>query len=117
LDKQLWAGAIDCVGGQALASLLPSIQYGGMVAICGMTGGAELTTSVFPFILRGVRLVGIDSVQTNMIRRETVWKKLASVYKPLLLESMAEEITLEQVADYVPVILAGKSRGRIVVKP
>jgi acrylyl-CoA reductase (NADPH) len=116
LDKQLWAGAIDCVGGQILASLLPSIQYGGVVAISGMTGGAELTTSIFPFILRGIRLIGIDSVQTNMIRREKVWDKLASVYKPLLLESMAEEIALEQVVDYVPVIIAGKSRGRIVVK-
>jgi acrylyl-CoA reductase (NADPH) len=116
LDKQLWAGAIDCVGGQTLASLLPSIQYGGMVAACGMTGGTELTTSVFPFILRGIRLVGIDSVQTNMIRREKVWEKLASVYKPSLLDSMAKEITLEHVAECVPVILAGKSRGRIVVK-
>jgi acrylyl-CoA reductase (NADPH) len=116
LDKQLWAGAIDCVGGQTVASLLPSIQYGGMVAICGMTGGAELTTSVFPFILRGIRLIGIDSVQTNMIRREKVWEKLDAVYKPSQLESMAEEITLEQVADCVPVILAGMSRGRILVK-
>jgi acrylyl-CoA reductase (NADPH) len=116
LDKQLWAGAIDCVGGQTLASILPSIQYGGVVAISGMTGGAELATSVFPFILRGIRLVGIDSVQVKMSRREIVWAKLATDFKPLQLENMAEEITLEQVMDFVPVILAGKSRGRIVVK-
>ncbi|QGQ93975.1 acryloyl-CoA reductase [Paenibacillus psychroresistens] len=116
LDKQLWAGAIDCVGGQALASLLPSIQYGGTVAISGMTGGADLSTSVFPFILRGIRLIGIDSVQVKMSKREKVWEKLASDFKPLLFENMAEEITLGQVMDYVPVILAGKSRGRIVVK-
>ena len=115
LDKQLWAGAIDCVGGKTLASLLPSIQYGGVVAISGMTGGAELATSVFPFILRGIRLIGIDSVQASMSKRIKVWEKLASEYKPLLLGSLAEEITLEQVVDSVPVLLKGQSRGRILI--
>jgi acrylyl-CoA reductase (NADPH) len=116
LDKQLWEGAIDCVGGQTLASILPSIQNGGVVAISGMTGGTELSTSVFPFILRGIRLIGIDSVQVKMSKREKVWEKLASDFKPLQFENMSEEITLGQVMDNVPVMLAGKSRGRIVVK-
>jgi putative YhdH/YhfP family quinone oxidoreductase len=116
LDKQVWAGAIDCVGGTTVASLLPGIQYGGVVAISGMTGGSELVTTVFPFILRGIRLIGIDSVQTKMSRRLEVWKKLATEFKPVLLESMAEEITLKQVIDYVPIILSGQSRGRIVIK-
>jgi acrylyl-CoA reductase (NADPH) len=115
MDKQVWAGAVDCVGGTILASLLPCVQYGGVVAVSGMTGGSDLGTTVFPFILRGIRLIGIDSVQTKMHRRVKVWEQLASDYKPLVLEKLAEEITLEQVAGYVPIILTGQSHGRILI--
>ncbi|WP_125666500.1 oxidoreductase [Paenibacillus baekrokdamisoli] len=116
LDKQRWAGAIDCVGGATLASLLPALQYGGVVAASGLTGGIELDTSVFPFILRGVRLIGIDSVMIPMARRENVWQRMADSFKPSLEESLYEEITLEQVKDYVPIILSGQSRGRVLVR-
>jgi acrylyl-CoA reductase (NADPH) len=115
LDKQLWAGAIDCVGGKTLASILPSVQYGGVVAASGMTGGVELATSVFPFILRGIRLIGIDSVQASISKRIKVWQRLASDYKPLRLSDLSEEISLEQVTDYVTTMLTGQSRGRILI--
>lgn len=116
LDKQKWAGAVDCVGGAILSSILPSIQYGGVVAVSGLTGGVELTTSVFPFILRGVRLIGIDSVQVSMAKRIKVWELVASEFKSVLIGSLYEEISLEQVNNYVPKILSGQSRGRLLVK-
>ncbi|MFK7692955.1 acryloyl-CoA reductase [Paenibacillus sp. HJGM_3] len=116
LDKQVWAGAIDCVGGKTLSSLLSSVKYAGAVAMSGLTGGVELTTSVFPFILRGIRLIGIDSVFTPMDTRLRIWERLASDYKPAALSGMYTEIGLEQIADYVPLILQGRSRGRLLVR-
>jgi acrylyl-CoA reductase (NADPH) len=116
LGKQLWAGAVDCVGGKTLSSILPALQYGGAVAASGLTGGTELAATVFPFILRGIRLIGIDSVFAGMNRRKQVWQLLSSDYKPVMLDRMSEEIALEQVPEYVPVILKGQSRGRVVVK-
>lgn len=116
LGKQLWAGAVDCVGGKTLSSILPTLQYGGTVAASGLTGGTELAATVFPFILRGIRLIGIDSVFAGMNRRKQVWQLLSSDYKPAMLDRMSEEIELEQVPEYVPVILKGQSRGRVVVK-
>ncbi|KIL37563.1 quinone oxidoreductase [Cohnella kolymensis] len=116
LGKQLWAGAVDCVGGKTLSSILPTLQYGGAVAASGLTGGTELAATVFPFILRGIRLIGIDSVFAGMNRRKQVWQLLSSDYKPAMLDRMSEEIELEQVPEYVPVILKGQSRGRVVVK-
>ncbi|MFC5653119.1 oxidoreductase [Paenibacillus solisilvae] len=116
LDKQRWAGAVDCVGGLTLASILPGIQYGGVVAASGLTGGTDVDTSVFPFILRAVRLIGIDSVMAPMARREQVWQRIANTLKPSLEENLHEEISLEQVKDYVPIILAGQSKGRVLVR-
>ncbi|MFC3344867.1 oxidoreductase [Paenibacillus abyssi] len=115
LNKQIWSGAVDCVGGKTLASILSSVQYGGAVAASGLTGGIELPTTVFPFILRGIRLIGIDSVSAGMARREQVWKLLAGEYKPVMLEDMYTEIALEQVPEVVPSMLDGQSRGRVIV--
>jgi putative YhdH/YhfP family quinone oxidoreductase len=116
LDKQLWAGAIDCVGGETLSSILPKIQYGGVVAASGLTGGSELSMTVFPFIIRGVRLIGIDSVMAGMEKRSKVWELLAGTYKPPLLNELCEEIGLEQIMDQVAILLKGQSKGRTIVK-
>lgn len=116
LDKQLWAGAIDCVGGKTLSSLISSIRYGGVVTACGLTGGTDLTTTVFPFILRAIRLIGIDSVYVPMEIRANVWNQLAGKLKPDMLEDMYTEITLEQVVEAADQMLEGQAKGRIIVK-
>lgn len=116
LEKQTWAGAIDCVGGKTLSSILPFIQYSGAVAASGLTGGTELTATVFPFILRGIRLIGIDSVYTGMAKRKNIWGLLSSDYKPPMLDNIFTEIPLEQVPDVVQKLLKGQVQGRTVVK-
>jgi putative YhdH/YhfP family quinone oxidoreductase len=116
LEKQVWAGAIDCVGGKALGAILSSTKYAGAVAVSGLTGGVEWTSSIFPFILRGIKLIGIDSVFTPMETRERVWQRLASEMKPAALDSTCTEITLEEIPDQVTMLLQGLSRGRTVVR-
>ncbi|QJD86645.1 oxidoreductase [Cohnella herbarum] len=116
LGRETWAGVVDCVGGKSLASILSNVKYGGTVAASGLTGGSELETTVFPFILRGIRLIGIDSVQASMSARRRVWELLASEYKPEGLASIASEISLEQIPSALSAILSGQSRGRVVVK-
>ncbi|GCL73822.1 quinone oxidoreductase [Paenibacillus naphthalenovorans] len=116
LDKQLWAGAVDCVGGKSLSYILSSTRYGGTVAISGLTGGAELATTVFPFILRGIRLIGIDSVMASMEKRVRIWNRLTSELKPAMLNSMYTEIALEQIPGVVQSILKGQAQGRTLVK-
>ncbi|OBZ11308.1 oxidoreductase [Bacillus sp. FJAT-26390] len=116
LDKQLWAGAIDCVGGKTLSSLLPQIQYGGVVAASGLTGGSELSMTVFPFIIRGIRLIGIDSVMAGMEKRSKAWELLAGDYKPPMLDELCEEIGLEQVIGQAGILLKGQSKGRTIVR-
>lgn len=116
LDKQLWAGAIDCVGGETLAGLLPQMQYGGVVAASGLTGGSGLSLTVFPFIIRGVRLIGIDSVMVGMEKRSRVWELLAGSYKPQFLNELCNEIGLEQVMEQTALLLKGQSMGRTVVR-
>lgn len=116
LGKQLWAGAVDCVGGKTLATIIASLNYGGAVAASGMTGGIDLATSVYPFILRGVRLIGIDSVMAQMEKRVRVWELLAGRYKLDKLDAMSEVIVLEEVTAYTKRMLAGDSRKRMVVK-
>ncbi|WP_274361793.1 oxidoreductase [Paenibacillus thermotolerans] len=115
LDKQVWAGAVDCVGGRTLSAILPSLAYGGAVAASGLTGGAELSATVYPFILRGVRLIGIDSVQTPMDKRKQIWELLSSDFKPAGLQDMHSEISLAQVPEAVQRMLRGESVGRTVV--
>ncbi len=117
LDAERWAGAVDPVGGDTLAYLLRSTRYRGSVATCGLTGGIALTTTVLPFILRGVNLLGIDSVQCPPDVRAAVWKRLGTDLKPSnLAGSIATEVALEDVQATAGSILAGAVRGRTLVK-
>jgi acrylyl-CoA reductase (NADPH) len=118
LGAERWAGAVDCVGGQTLAAVLRTLRYGGGVAASGLTGGNALETSVYPFIVRGVALLGIDSVQTPIAERRTVWSQLADVFDAAALDAMAaDEIGLQQLPDALSAIIAGGVRGRILVRP
>ena len=116
LAKERWAGAVDVVGSTTLANLLSMIRYGGAVAACGLAGGMDLPASVAPFILRGVCLYGIDSVMCPLPRRKEAWKRLAEDLDRQKLAAMTREIALSEVIGVAPDILAGKVRGRIVVK-
>ncbi|MFD1021091.1 NADPH:quinone oxidoreductase family protein [Thalassobacillus hwangdonensis] len=116
LGKQRWAGAVDPVGGKTLAAILSNINYGGTVAVSGLTGGVEVPTTVFPFILRNVHLAGVDSVYCPKELREQIWKRLADGLKPDNLEEMETEVTLQELPETLQEILKGKIRGRTVVK-
>jgi len=115
LGKERWAGVVDCVGGTMLATALKATRYGGAVTCCGLVGSAELPVNVFPFILRGVSLLGVDSVQCPMAPRLQVWEKLAGDWKPQALEAAAEECTLQELEPRIDAILEGKLRGRTIV--
>ncbi|MDQ0881804.1 acryloyl-CoA reductase [Peribacillus sp. V2I11] len=117
LGKQKWSGAVDPVGGEPLASVLSQIKYGGAVAVSGLTAGTSLPATVFPFILRGVNLLGIDSVNCPMDTRLKVWHRLATDFKPEHLEQLVQqEITLEELPDVLPTLIKGEARGRTIVK-
>lgn len=117
LGKQKWSAAVDPVGGEQLASLLSQIQYGGSVAVSGLTGGTKLPATVFPFILRGVNLLGIDSVYCDMETRLKVWNRLATDFKPANMEQFIQkEVSLKELPDVLPILLKGQARGRIIVK-
>jgi putative YhdH/YhfP family quinone oxidoreductase len=111
-----WAGAVDTVGGATLATLLRSVMHRGCVAACGVVGGADLPTTVYPFILRGITLAGIDSAWCPDDRRRMIWDRLAGSWKPAQLRELATEITLDQVASAVASILKGEIAGRVVVR-
>lgn len=113
-----WAGAVDTVGGATLSTLLRETIPEGCVAACGLVGGAELTTSIYPFLLRGITLAGIDSANLPMARRLEQWRKLASEWKPpsAFLHSIAIETDLESLPQYVERILAGQIAGRVIVR-
>lgn len=116
MGKQLWAGVIDPAAGPALAERLKQIQYGGAVAVSGLTGGAAFESTVFPFILRGVQLIGIDSVYCPMERRERIWKLLGGEWKPdRALELGIQEISWAQLPQTLETILKGGAVGRTVV--
>ncbi|WP_186578551.1 NADPH:quinone oxidoreductase family protein [Aquibacillus kalidii] len=116
LDKQLWSAAIDPVGGQMLASVLSKISYGGSVAVSGLTGGTSVPTAVFPFILRGVNLLGIDSVYCPMEERQAVWNRIAGDMKPNgFMEKMATEIKLDELPIALKTIFEGRAQGRMIV--
>jgi acrylyl-CoA reductase (NADPH) len=117
LQRETWAGAVDCVGGETLAAVLASLRYGGAVAASGNTGGVGLPTTVFPFILRGVALLGIDSVQCPIDRRRAVWARLADDLRPPALDDLATgEVELADVPAALERILAGGARGRTLVR-
>ena len=116
LAKERWAGAIDSVGSTTLANLLSMTKYGGAVAACGLAGGMDLPSSVAPFILRGVSLLGIDSVQCSPKLRKEAWRRLESDLDRGKLEEMVHQIDLSEVIGVAGTILEGRVRGRIVVK-
>jgi len=118
LERERWAGAIDCVGGATLAYILRTLRYGCSVAASGLTGGTNLPTSVLPFILRGVNLLGIDSVQTPIDPRKAMWQRIATDLKPSWLETQSVEIIgLSDLSAQLDKILAGNMRGRVLVNP
>jgi len=116
LAKERWAGAVDSVGSKTLANVIAATQYGGAVAACGLAQGMDLPTSVAPFILRGISLLGIDSVQMRRARRLQAWDRLARDLDVKKLASMTSTIKLADVPKAASDILAGKVRGRIVVE-
>src|SRR5689334_11320133 len=116
LAKERWAGGIDAVGSTTLANVLSMTRYGGAVAACGLAGGMDLPTSVAPFILRGVSLVGIDSVMCTLPHREAAWRRLEADLDREKIAAMANEIVLDDVIAAGRRIVEGKVRGRIVVK-
>ena len=105
MGKERWAGAVDCVGGSMLATAIKATRYGGAVTSCGLVGSPELPLNVFPFILRGVSLLGVDSVQCPMGPRLQVWEKLAGDWKPQALEAAASECTLQELEPKIHAIL------------
>lgn len=115
LDKQLWAGAIDTVGGELLANLLAQTHYNGAVAACGLAGGFNLPTSVMPFILRNVRLQGVDSVYFPATKRAKVWERLAQLLPASFYEQVCSEIKLEDAAEYARKLLKNEVTGRTLV--
>ncbi len=116
LAKERWAGGIDAVGSTTLANVLSMIRYGGAVAACGLAGGMDLPGSVAPFILRGVSLLGIDSVMCPLSVRQEAWRRLDADLDRAKIESMTAEIGLADVSETGRRIIEGKVRGRIVVK-
>lgn len=116
LEKQIWAGAVDTVGSKMLAKVLAQMDYNSTVAACGLAGGFDLPTTVMPFILRNVRLQGVDSVSCPLEKRMAAWESLAKLLPASYFEQACEEITLEQTAQYAETITNGQVTGRVVIK-
>jgi acrylyl-CoA reductase (NADPH) len=116
MDKEMFVGAIDVVGGAVLSAVLPRLAYGGAVAVCGLAGGTDLDTTVFPFILRAIRMIGIDSVRAPSEKRQQAWNALSGLITSEDLKKMRTEIELDQVFDTCPRLLDGKIQGRCVVR-
>ncbi len=115
LETATWAGAVDPVGGAVLGWLTRTMRYGGVIANSGLTGGVDLSTTVLPFILRAVKLIGIDSVMCPARTRLEVWRRLADDLKPRHLAAMTQTVSLETLPDAFSTLLAGEARGRLVV--
>ena len=117
LASELWSGAIDCVGGETLASILRSLSYGGAVAASGLVAGAQLDTTVYPFITRNVALIGIDSVESSPAQRTNVWKEIALASKESDESLVEREVSLEEIPEGLSAIGRGATRGRWLVRP
>ncbi len=115
--KSRWAGAVDTVGGNTLATIIRSMHHRGCVAACGLVGGTDLPLTVFPFILRGVKLDGIDSAQCPYDRRLQIWNLLAGDWKLDNLSDLVAETTLDEVKDTVDQMMQGRTHGRHIVRP
>jgi alcohol dehydrogenase len=113
--KPIYGGAVDTVGGNTLVNIVKSLQPGSSVAACGLVGGVDLQLTVYPFILRGVNVLGVDSQSYPMNKRQALWNKLGNEWK-VDLEPLTKEITLENLSSAIDEILAGKTRGHVLVK-
>lgn len=116
LEKQIWAGAIDTVGSKVLAKVLAQMDYNRTVAACGLAGGFDLPTTVMPFILRNVRLQGVDSVSCPIEKRMTAWEKLTELLPESYFEQACTEISLSEAPTYAEDITNGQVTGRVVIK-
>lgn len=112
--KEQWAGAVDCVGGDILFNVVKSLRYGASVACCGLTAGVAFKGNVLPFILRGVNLLGVDSVELPLVVKASMWDRLSLQWK-VNLETLVSEVTLEQLPAAIAQVLAGKQVGRVLV--
>lgn len=115
LQKERWAGVVDSVGSHTLANAVAQTRYAGTVAACGLAQGMDFPATVAPFILRGVKLIGVDSVMAPIERRVAAWSNLASEVKPAMLDKMTQQIGLVDALAWAPKILTGAVRGRLVV--
>lgn len=116
LMKPVWAGVVDCVGGEMLVAAIKSTKPRGVVTCCGLVGSSDLALNVFPFILRGVRLIGVDSAECPMLHRTEVWHSLATKWKLNALESMVEEVGLDGLEEKIQSMLKGGLKRRILVR-
>ena len=116
LQKERWAAAVDALGSHTLVNACAQTRYGGAVAACGLAQGYDLPGTVMPFILRGVSLLGVDSVMAPLPLRQQAWQRLAKDLDPARLESMVKEIALDDAVAQAPAMLAGQLRGRVVVR-
>ncbi len=116
LEKQIWAGAVDTVGSKVLAKVLAQMDYNSAVAACGLAGGFDLPTTVMPFILRNVRLQGVDSVSCPLEKRIAAWDKLTKLLPESYFEQACTEISLEEAPKYAEDITNGQVTGRVVIK-
>ena len=114
--KPQWQNAVDCVGGDTLVNLLKSLERSGSVACCGLVGSAVLPATVLPFILRDVNLLGVDSVEIPLARKQHIWEMFSKEWKLACLDQLATEIQLEQVPEYLDKIIKGENIGRTVVR-
>ncbi|MCC6345019.1 MAG: oxidoreductase [Bryobacterales bacterium] len=115
LDPERWAGAVDSAGGDTLAGIIRSLAIGASVAACGLAGGPKLSTTVFPFILRGVNLLGIDSVRASNATRRAIWRRISTDLPVDKLDSVIHTAPLSRIQELGERILAGKTRGRTVI--
>ena len=115
LNKGLWDGVVDTVGGNILANAISQTKHSGIVAACGNAGGIKLNTNIMPFILRGVKLWGIDSIKVGMKRREFVWSQVERLIDFNVLEEIVQTVTMDELLNIFPKMLKGETSGRIVV--
>ena len=115
LLKERWAGVVDVVGGAVLWNAVKALRYGGSVALCGLVGSPSLEASVFPFILRGVNLLGVDSVNVPQALKSAMWQRLATDWKLTQLDALAQTVSLEELEVKLNSLLAGKGKGRMVL--
>jgi alcohol dehydrogenase len=115
LLKEEWAGAVDVVGGNTLTTILKSLKYGCSVAACGLVGAPTFPASVFPFILRGVNLLGVDSVNLPLATKQATWNRLAGDWNLKALDSLCREISLGDLTTSLQTVLTGQAVGRLVL--